>query len=161
MTRKLLGVLVAGGLVIAVTGWLLYPWPGQNANQNFRFMHCPHCGLEVPYNANTAGRPCPRCGPDFVLEPTTEAVAVTGGPPNPFARMLGPILLELNVLMVAVWCVTRPSRPGAARLDYRHMRCSRCKKKLRYLTHKAGNKAQCPRCKHSLVLAGTEDMEDD
>src|SRR5262245_53647960 len=102
MKRKLIFILGAGAIVMAVTAWLLYPRPPQPGSAHYRFMHCPQCELELPYDASKVDRPCPRCGREPHLIPTTASVAALGGSSGPFARVYGGLLLELNILLAVI-----------------------------------------------------------
>ncbi len=150
--HKLLGIGVVAALVFAFTASMLYPRPASDQGP-YRFIHCPNCGAEVPYNAALEGKSCLACAPEkHLLVATTYSTAQSGGPASPFARMLGPLMLEVNILLVVVWYVTLP-RP-AAKVDetYFTMRCFSCRRKLRYASSRAGNKGQCPQCKHPLFF---------
>jgi hypothetical protein len=164
MDRKLIIVLVSGAVVMAFTLFLLYPRSPQPGSQKYKFMHCPKCGLEVPYNPDLAGKPCSRCGPfGPEMVPTTEPVALTGGSPSPFNLMFLAILFELNVLIIALLYVQHRVRKEKAKVEeeYLYFRCVHCRRKLRYASSKAGQKGQCPRCKHNLIFDhGTPDEEE-
>jgi hypothetical protein len=120
-------------------------------------MHCPNCGAEVPYNPKLAGKPCSACLPDnYPLVGTTESITKQGGVSNQFARLVGVVLLELTLSMAVILYLARPPREGKTEVDYFYVRCAGCKRKLRYATHKAGHRGQCPRCKHPLFFAAAD-----
>src|SRR5262249_33164798 len=137
--------------------WALYPRTPQLDPSKYKFLHCPKCGREFPYAPELDGKPCSRCLPDFIaLVPTAESVAQGGGLQNPFGRMLAVIIVELNILMVAVLYVESSSRRARAKAQeeqaYLYFRCIHCRRKLRFAASKAGQKGQCPRCKRNLVF---------
>jgi hypothetical protein len=165
MNRKRLILLLAGAIVVAFTVFLLYPRPPQPGSEKFRFMHCPKCGTEYPYNPELAGKPCSRCapfGPDLV--PTTESVATTGGVAvSPWNKMFVVLLVEAVVLMGAFLYVEHLVRKEKTQTqeEYLYIRCLHCRRKLRFAATKAGLKGQCPRCKGNLVYDNGVPDEDD
>jgi hypothetical protein len=127
-------------------------------------MHCPQCGKERPYDARLLEEGCLLCGPQQRLVPTGQPVAQSGGLPSPFTRLLAPILCELTVLLAVILYVarTRTSERAAGKSaeEYFHMRCTRCSRKLRYASRKAGQPGQCPGCKRPLVFPDEPEEED-
>jgi NAD-dependent SIR2 family protein deacetylase len=165
VNRKLYVVLVLGAVVILFTVWFLYPHGVRPPfpKGDYHFMHCPNCGREMPYDEAKVEDPCPRCGPDQpFLIPTKLRVAEMGESVNPWARLIAPLLLEVNVLLVAAWFLSRhPKQGGQREGEYRYMRCEHCRRRLRFAAEKVGQAGQCPRCKTRLLFPEGELAEEE
>jgi DNA-directed RNA polymerase subunit RPC12/RpoP len=164
MNRRMVIVLVTGGCIVAFTVWLLYPGAVSINPSQYHFMHCPKCGREMTYNPELAGKPCSHCLPERqLLVPTAESVAVTGlGGQNPFGRLFAALMVELNVLMIAILYVQYASRKAKTEeAEYLYFRCRKCGRRLRFAATKVGQQGQCPRCKMTLLFAdGVADEEE-
>jgi hypothetical protein len=162
MERTRSAVLGGGVIVIALTIWLLYPRAAPAPKPdggNYRFMHCPKCDKEYPYDARKVSQGCIRCGPEGVLVPTVDSIAGSGGRSSPFAWMIVPLLLEVTLLLAAVVYISRRPR-GSAEEAYLHIRCL-CRRKLRYSIRSVGRPGRCPGCKRSLVFPPAADEDSD
>src|SRR5262245_54347642 len=99
---RLAAALGVGLAAMAVTGYRLHPDSRAQAPEEFRFAHCPRCGLELRYSPLMSGKRCPRCAPDPpVMVPTTES---TGGreAPSPDRAFNIALLVEGVLLLGAV-----------------------------------------------------------
>src|SRR5262249_6356500 len=91
---KVIGIGVG---VILLTIWLFSPSPPP-PDAKFKFMHCPKCETEFPYNKNLANKPCSRCGIKYRYTPTMEQMAKSGFQ-SPYQTMVIALVIELNALM--------------------------------------------------------------
>lgn len=162
MNTSILWILAAGAVLMAATAWLVYPSsPSLDPGVAYKFMHCPKCRREVPFDPNKRVDGCKRCGDDFPLVPTVRSLKETGGAPGPYARLIAPLLIEANVLLAALLFVTRRRAAGpAGEVEYRTRRCRACKRRMRFAAAKVGLSGRCPRCKAELVFPEGETDED-
>jgi hypothetical protein len=155
MDRKLIGILVGGALVMSVTAWFYSQKKASPVKpEDRRFMHCPQCLKELPYEALRAEKGCQLCGAKDELVPTKESLKTTGEPPSLGARLIVPLLIEANVLLGVVmlyfYLTSRWKRTKEDEALY--MECDHCHQRLRYKSSRGGQVGQCPRCKHRLLF---------
>lgn len=162
MNTSVVYVVSAGVVVMAATAWLAFPSsPGPEPGVAYKFMHCPKCRREAPFDPNKRADGCKRCGDDFSLVPTVRSLKETGGAPGPYARLIAPLLVEANVLLAALLFVTRRRSSGpAGEVEYRYTRCRACKRRMRFAAGKVGLSGRCPRCKADLVFPEGETDEE-
>ncbi|MBY0232007.1 MAG: hypothetical protein K2W96_22210 [Gemmataceae bacterium] len=161
MDRKLIAILVVGGLVIGITPWLAWPTahpPPAPADR--RYLHCPKCLAETVYSEKAEEQGCKRCGPDGPpLVATKESLKQTGIAPGPWASLLPWLLVESVLLLAAVLAYVTWFKQSAATIneeDYLYTHCAKCTQKLRYHKDKVGRAGVCPRCRRGLVFPPPE-----
>jgi predicted amidophosphoribosyltransferase len=145
-----LGLVVMGGIV-----WITYPRRLPEEVGPFQFAHCPTCKRESIYSNLEQYTICKVCGERLV--PTVKSIRETGRAHNPYTKMFLCIYAELVAIMGLVVFVTRP-RDKIVDENYFHLRCERCKQKIRFTDTQVGGKAKCPRCKLPVVLIPDESI---
>jgi ribosomal protein S27E len=151
MNRKTLSVLAVGLLIMAATGYLAYPsQPKSLADlSKAKFMHCPKCMREKMYTPAGIDIPCAYCEKPLIA--TTESVTKTGNKPaSPYSQLTMLLLVEVVLLMGAIWYVTR-KKTADVEEEYFYFNCPKCKQKIRYRQHQIGVTAQCRRCRKAFV----------
>lgn len=151
MNRKLLSVLAAGALIMAGTAYMAYPSKPKSLvdPSNCKYMHCPKCMKEKMYSPAGIDIPCPYCEKPLIA--TAEAVTKSGSAPsNPYSRLYMLLLVEVVLLLAAIWYVTRPKAIHGDE-EYFYFNCPKCSQKLRYREYQIGLQAQCRRCKKAFL----------
>jgi hypothetical protein len=148
---RLAATLGVGLAAMAVTGYRLHPGLRPQAPDEFRFAHCPKCGLELRYSPLMAGKRCPRCAPDPpVMVPTAEP---TGGQEAPSPdRDLKVALSAEGVLLLGAVVYILYHPPAFKEDTMLYTRCAACKQRLRYRAGLAGETGRCPRCKRPVLF---------
>jgi NAD-dependent SIR2 family protein deacetylase len=168
MKLRLLLVLGLGLLVMGITAVMTYPPKAAKKKKSFddedaveyKFMHCPKCHAELPFDKQTFADGCPQCQYPR-LEPTTESVnSVVSMEPSPYNRMAASIFVELVVLLGVVWFVLRPRRKDGVVVYFR-MRCPKCNQKIRFNQAQAGRPGGCRKCKKMFLFPTESLVEDD
>lgn len=151
MNRKLLSVLAAGVLIIAATAYQTYPSKAKSLVDlsKAKYMHCPKCIKEKMYTPAGFDIPCPYCEKPLVA--TTEPVTKSGSAPSsPYNQLFLLLLVEVVILLAAIWFVTRPKALQGDE-EYFYFNCPKCTQKIRYREHQVGSQAQCRRCRKAFV----------
>jgi hypothetical protein len=68
------------------------------------------------------------------------------------------IYADLVLLMGLVYWVTKPRIGKEVQEEAHHMRCPKCKQKIRFVEKQIGNSAKCPRCKLAIVLIPDDEL---
>jgi len=74
-----------------------------------------------------------------------------GTGPGPYPKLIGFLLPEIVVLLVALYFVLKP-REGNTQDIYRYMRCPNCTQKLRFRKVQVGSVGACSRCKKPFLF---------
>jgi len=151
MNRKLLSVLAVGVLIMAGTAYLVYPSRSKSLVDlsKAKYMHCPKCIKEKMYTPAGFDIPCPYCEKPLVA--TTESVTNSGSTPSsPYTQLYMLLLVEVVILLAAIWYVTRPKALHGDE-EFFYFNCPKCKQKIRYRQHQIGLQAQCRRCRKAFV----------
>lgn len=160
MERKHRWVVAIGLVAMVLTVWFLRPMHSRGLvnKEKARYMHCLDCGKEWPFDARRFEGGCPRCGTKANLIPTEAAVLKDGATslPNPYGKMIAPLLVEGNILLAVILYLNLPKRaPKESQKQFR-TRCHQCHQKISYPQEKIGWRGRCPRCKTVVAFpAGT------
>ena len=82
---------------------------------------------------------------------TEESIKKKGTGPGPYPKLIGFLLPEIVVLLVALYFVLKP-REGNTQDIYRYMRCPNCTQKLRFRKVQVGSVGACSRCKKPFLF---------
>jgi hypothetical protein len=144
-------------VVSLLTGFLLFGSKSSaRKRQDYRFMHCPKCGMETLYNAEYAGGPCIKCKQGR-LTGTYESMADSRVGSLSSAGRIGVFLfvLALEIQVILYLWLTSSRAPGAQEPEPQvKSRCPLCKRKLGYPVSKIGTRGRCPGCKKEITLPG-------
>jgi ribosomal protein S27E len=146
----ILGLVAMGGII-----WATYPRRLAEEVGPYKYVHCPNCRRESMYSNLEQFSMCKVCGEKLI--PTVKSIQETGRAHNPYTKMFLCIYAELVVIMGLVCFVTRP-RDKISDETFFHLRCERCKQKIRFTESQVGGKAKCPRCKLPVVLIPDESI---
>jgi hypothetical protein len=148
-------VLTIGIVVIGITAWKTYPRKAKATTipaGEAKFMHCPDCDMEQPFDPKWLDAPCAACGSEKGWVLTRESIT-TASENNTStgarARMIAFLLPEVVVMLGALWLVLR-KRTYEQKEEYRYMRCPQCNGKLRYRAVQVGLLGACSKCKKPL-----------
>lgn len=157
MSRNLLLVLGAGGLIIAATVWATLPSTPKSSGDpaRFRFLYCPNCGREKPYTPVEKDQQCLYC--DKAMIGSAESVKQSRGA-GPYSQMIMLVFTEVVGLMFLIWLVARP-RPADPREEYIYTYCESCRQKIRYRERQVGLTALCPRCRQPFTFPELDPRE--
>jgi uncharacterized paraquat-inducible protein A len=161
MDRILISILVSALAIMGVTVWLAYgSRPPPIPDRDRRFMHCPNCEKESPYEAKRFEKECPYCSQKGLVA-TKESIRKTGRPDSPFGRMTPPLLVEVTILAAvlywyASWRLRRAETEGQL-----HMECGSCHQRIRYKAERIGQIGKCPRCKRRFYYPPAAPDEDE
>jgi hypothetical protein len=149
MTRLLL-IFGIGVAALAATAYLLHPRFRPPAQEEYEWIHCPNCGLELRYSADMRGKLCPRCQPQPEAMVPTKKSMKEGDPPSPEHDFNVAVAFELAALLAAVVYVLYHPRQPKEDTTFFRIKCRKCKQKIRYAARQAGNAGMCPRCRTRL-----------
>lgn len=153
-----LGLSVVGGglAIIAVTFWLLFGAAFSATAKKkgeYNFMHCPACGLELPYNPDLTNSNCVKCAKaKFVA--THEKVGDEGASPS----LMGKVFVMTVIILVVVPGIVYIGSVDIKRerfekpVDLLKCLCPQCKRKFAYQASSAGALVRCNRCKTEFAL---------
>jgi hypothetical protein len=142
-------VLVIGFTVIGITLWKTIPRNSRSQvpPTNAKFMHCPDCKTEVPFEITKIDDICMTCGSEKGWIATRESIK-EGTAKSPYGRMVAFLLPEIVVLLGLLWFVLKPRASGYREM-YRYMRCQNCSQKLRFRAAQVGQLGACSKCKRA------------
>ena len=158
-TRQGAIILCGSAGVLLCCTWALF---GRSAlpqkKADYRFMHCPKCGMETMYNPELSGGPCVQCKQAKYVPTATKVSDGSGAPATTSSKliMLGFIGLILLQLVLYSWISYHRAPPEPEEQDLLKCRCPACKRKLAYPASKAGVSARCPRCRTEFPLPAEE-----
>lgn len=157
MNQVKLGLVVVATLLLVIA---LGVWWRANPRKSaaFTHMHCPHCFLEIIYDAGKDGQPCPHCGPSGPkLIATAGAAAEREAGASPIASLVVTVFVMVAAGLVVTYLYllilqARRAAEEAASRKPRVCRCPFCERKIGYAVTKVGTAAICPRCKTAFTL---------
>ena len=152
--------------MVTLLVWLQGSAASTHDKKALTHMHCPDCGLEIRYQGDLEGKPCPQCG-------TAGAkLLATAGPGKGRSHevgLTGKILVAAVVSFVVVqglgyvWVLRGRARRRAEEESKKRplvCQCPFCARKLGYPAHKVGAGTLCPRCKTAFTLPEGEVLDD-
>ncbi len=158
-TGQLLLCMALFGGVVWVSAKLLGPKDAPKVGQatdEYKYLVCNECKLEVLYNREMDRHTCPKCQPPKVgyLMPSKTSVK-SGGDGNPWRRYNIAVGVEFIVfLMVIVYLLSRPVADVPT--DY-ILNCLHCGLALRYQPDGFDQYALCPGCDQVIKLPDEEE----
>jgi hypothetical protein len=154
MDHKLLAILAAGALAVGVTALWVFnpPRPPEIPEKERRYMYCSKCGQELKYDARRCEGDCMYCGEKGPLVATKESVKKTGLPAGPVERLIPLVLIELTLVVAAVYGYTTWRRRHPVDEPVFPFFCPLCHRKLRFRKSQAGTVAKCPNCRRPVLF---------
>ena len=130
----------------------LAPGEKQKTDQ-FKFMHCTECNLEIPFNEELNNRPCTKCRPPKVgfFSATKNSVKSGSGDASPWVYYnYGLILTSISYLGLLYYILSRPI--AAPRSNVFVSKCLHCGEYLKYGPDGHDKYVECPKCLNLLKL---------
>ena len=143
-------VTAVGVVVLFGTGYALRPVQLPAEKADYKFLHCDKCFKEIPFAEHMLEKQCPYCKESMkgTMTPTRESILTHGSPWRWYYSALSFELVGL--LGVVVYVLYNPPREDESK-RFEHIKCPRCRRRLRYLAESEGKTGECPRCHYRFV----------
>ena len=119
----------------------------------FKFLHCERCNLEIPFNEQLNGRPCTKCvAPNTgYFVPTKNSIKSGSGDASPWIKYnYGLILTSISYLGLLYYILSRPVEPPRSNVFV--SKCLHCGEYLKYGPDGHSRYVECPKCVQLLKL---------
>jgi uncharacterized protein YbaR (Trm112 family) len=153
-------------LIYVLSGLLTVPLLGpkqiaKGDTSSFKFMHCPVCKLELPFNKDM--KKCPKCikGNVGFLVPTARSLK-DGALADPWRWIYAAWFVETIAMLSGVVYLLYLPVVDLTKVYY-ILACPYCSQRLRYRAVSLGGIGSCSRCKRMLRFPEEEDaiLEED
>ncbi len=152
VVRRFIYITLFALFALLMSFVFLAPTNKKIATDKFKYLDCPKCGFEIPFQEHLLGKPCPKCKtPKGEFIGSIESVKKMGSPPNPWHSFNVAIIIGIVAYLGAV-VLALSFPPKDPEDEFLTFNCRNCHRNLRYRKRSAGQIGQCPNCRKPVLF---------